>query len=344
MPNLQVEAEVQTPSMQPSPVEIFETLQSHQKTMALKGAIDLELFTHIARGAHTAATIAVACQANERAVRILCDYLTIAGFLRKGGEEYGLMPVSSVFLDKQSPAYMGSVAEFIASPEILARYRDVAALVRKGGALDTGLLTPENDIWVSFAKSMVPMVILAAQGAAHVIAEPGRPIKVLDIAAGHGMFGISVARQNRVAQITALDWRNTLGVAVQNAAKAGIEARFHTIPGDAFEVDLGADYDLVIVANFFHHFDAPTNIGLLKRIRAAMSPSGRVATIDFVPNDDRVSPPTAAAFSLTLLASTERGDTFTLRQYDEMFRSAGFGESHMQTLAPTPMALILTSK
>lgn len=331
-------------SPQPNPLVIFETLNAYQRTMALKGAIDLDLFTHIADGATTPATLASRCKASERGVRILCDYLTIIGFLTKNDGAYGLAPEAAAFLNKHSPAYMGSVATFLVHESHLAYYRDVAAIVRKGGTINgAGNLLPDNPIWVEFARSMAPLAKMSAQSLAKLIAKPGQAIKVLDIAAGHGLFGISIALENPQAQIVALDWSNVLEVALENARKTGVADRYRTIAGSAFEADLGSGYDLVLLPNFLHHFDPPTNVALLRKIRAAIKPRGLVATLEFVPDDDRISPPVAAGFSMMMLGSTESGDAYTFREFDQMFREAGFAESRMQAIENSPQQLILTT-
>ena len=331
-------------SQKPNPAIVFETLNRYQHTMALKGAIDLEVFTHIADGATTAKAIAAKCNASERGVRILCDFLTIMGFLTKTDGSYGLTQDSKLFLNRRSSAYMGTMANFLVSPTALADFRDVAALVRRGGTLDgAGVMEPENDVWVEFARSMMPIATLIAQVAAPLVSEPRREEKVLDIAAGHGMYGISIACHNPAAEIVAVDWKKVLDVAIENAKKAGVQDRYSTVPGSAFEVEFGTGYDLVMLPNFLHHFDAPTNIRLLKKIRAAMKPGGRLATVDFVPNDDRVSPAIPAAFAMIMLARTKGGDAYTFRELDRMFREAGFGESSMHNLDPSPQQLVLTS-
>jgi 2-polyprenyl-3-methyl-5-hydroxy-6-metoxy-1,4-benzoquinol methylase len=139
-----------------------------------------------------------------------------------------------------------------------------------------------------------------------------------------------------------VDWKNVLEVATENAARAGVQDRFHTISGSAFDVDFGNGYDVVLIPNFLHHFNRSTNASLLKKIRSAMNPNGLLATLEFVPNDDRFSPPIAAAFSMIMLARTEHGDAYTFRELDQMFREAGFGKSRMQDLEPSPQRLILT--
>jgi hypothetical protein len=331
------------PTTPPNPGLIFDTMTRYQHTMALKGAIELEIFTHIGDGATSAAEIAKRAKASERGTRILCDFLTIMGFLTKQDGAYGLTPESAVFLNKKSPAYMGSIAGFLTNDNMLNSFRDVAGLVRKGGTLldGEGTVETENPIWVEFARTMVPIVILPAKMAAATVGGTG-PKKVLDIAAGHGMFGISVAEHNPLAEIVGLDWKNVLEVALENAKRAGITDRYKTIPGSAFDVDLGSGYDLVLIPNFLHHFDAPTNVALLKRLRAAMNPGGQVATVEFVPNEDRVTPPQAASFSMMMLGGTPGGDAYTFAELDGMFRAAGFGSSAMQDLAPSPERLVLT--
>jgi len=326
---------------QPNPLPIFDALNAFQQTMALKGAVELDIFTHIADGAATAAEIAKQCEAAERGVRILCDFLTINGLLTKSAGKYGLTQDAAVFLNKRSPAYMGGAAKFLAHERHMAHFKDVAAVVRKGGALDDGNMGPDDPVWVEFAESMGEMIGGVSKLVAPIVTEPGKAEKVLDIAAGHGLFGISVAELNPAAEIVAVDWKDVLEVAVANAAKAGVARRFHTIPGSAFDVDFGYGYDLALLPNFLHHFDPPTNIKLLKKIRAAMKPGGLLATVEEVPNEDRISPP-IASFSMMMLCSTPAGDAYTFRELDHMFREAGFGETTMRGLEPTFTSLLLT--
>ena len=96
-------------------------------------------------------------------------------------------------------------------------------------------------------------------------------MRVLDIAAGHGLFGIEIAKQNKQAHVTGLDWAPVLRVALKNAEKAGVQDRYDMLPGSAFDVDFGGPYDAVLLTNFLHHFDQPTCVGLLKKVRAALT-------------------------------------------------------------------------
>lgn len=340
-----------------SPELFFETAQAYQRSAALKAAVDLGVFTAIgelsldgSQGA-TAEAVAGKCGASERGIRILCDYLTIIGFLTKAGHSYSLTPSTAMFLSQHSPAYVGGALRFLNSTPIMESCQHLTAAVRQGTTTlpAGGSVAPDHPIWVDFARGMAPLMMMPAQGMVGLVqgdtAHPvdiNRPLKVLDIAAGHGVFGIAFARQFPNAEVTAVDWQNVLQVAQENAAASGVSDRYHLLPGSAFEVDFGTGYDLVLITNFLHHFDVATNETLLRKIHAAMAPDGRALTLEFVPNDDRISPPMAAAFSLTMLGSTPSGDAYTFAQLDSMFRNAGFSHSQLHPLPPSPNQAVLS--
>jgi 2-polyprenyl-3-methyl-5-hydroxy-6-metoxy-1,4-benzoquinol methylase len=336
-----------TPSSHPSPEHIFQTLNAHQQTAALKAAIELDVFTAIDEGNHRAEDIANFVNASQRGVRILCDYLTIMGFLGKDDGKYSLSPDAALFLSKRSPAYMGTIVGFLANEahhQNLARLREA---VRRGGtASDQGdNFAPNDDLWVSFARSMAPLMVPPAMFIAQLVrAQDAEPMRVLDIAAGHGTFGITIAKQNPKATITAVDWPAVLEVAKENAEHAGVTERYTAHAGSAFEADFGDGYDLVLLTNIFHHFDKPTCVRLMKRVHAALKPEGKAVTLEFVPNEDRVTPATAASFSLQMLIGTDSGDAYTFAEYQEMFRQAGFAKNTIHPIPAMPEQVIVSEK
>lgn len=329
----------------PSPELFFETAFAHQRTAALKAAVDLDVFTAIQEGASTARTIAEHRGVPERGVRILCDYLTVIGFLTKAGDTYQLTPDSAVFLSRHSPAYMGGTLQFLCTPDLVRNFDRLSDTIRRGSvSADGNTVADSNPIWVEFARAMVPMMMPAAQAIADVldVASAG-PIRVLDIAAGHGIFGITIAQRNPAAEVVAVDWAPVLAVAAEHAGAMGVADRHRTLPGSAFDVDFGSGYDVALVTNFLHHFDRDTNIALLRKTAAALNSGGRVVVLEFVPNDDRISPPLAAGFALTMLAGTPAGDAFTFRELDQMLTAAGFSGAAAHPL-PGPSTVVVASR
>ena len=315
---------------QPTPERFFNAINSYQLTEAMRAAVELGVFTAIAEGSITAPSIAEKCHAAERGIRILCDFLVIHGFLTKAAANYALAPDSALFLNRKSPAYVGGAIEFLLTQRLRQGHERLTDAVRKGGcALGAGTLEPENPDWVRFAEAMMPLVGMPAQAMTAELRKSGDARKVLDIAAGHGMFGISVAKECPSAQVYACDWQNVLAVAKKNAASNGVAARYHLLPGDAFEVDFGTGYDLVLIPNFLHHFDIPTCTRFMRKVHASLEADGRAAIAEFVPNPDRVTPPTAAAFAMMMLATTPSGDAYTYDELEAICRDAGFARAEL---------------
>ena len=191
---------------------------------------------------------------------------------------------------------------------------------------------------------MGPMMGPAAAGAAELAPlDPARDTRVLDISASHGTYGFAFARKNPRADIVALDWEAVLAVTEENARKAGLENRFSKIIGNAFTVDLGRDYDVVLVPNFLHHFNPADCTRFLRRVHAALRPGGRVVIIEFVPNADRVSPPPAAEFSLVMLATTPEGDAYTFSELQKMLNDAGFRDATQHSLPSSMQTAVIAA-
>jgi ubiquinone/menaquinone biosynthesis C-methylase UbiE len=320
----------------PNPALVFETLTAYQRPAALRAAIDIDLFRAIGERPTDAATLAARCGASHRGVRILCDYLVTLGLLGKDGDVYRHTATSALFLDPASPACMASSVRLLGHPDMLRAWGRLTEIVRSGHTIlpGEGTVEPNNPFWVEFAKSMVPVVSPGLEPmAAAVLGHRSGPIRVLDIAAGHGMFGIEIAKRNAAARIVALDWEAVLEVAKENARAAGVHEQFEYIVGSAFDVEFGGPYDAVLLTNFLHHFDEATCVRLLQKIRAALTPGGITATLEFVPNDDRVSPVAPAQFSMMMLGTTQNGDAYTFRDLERMHQKAGF-----TGLDPTPIA------
>ncbi len=327
-----------------NPGLVFDMVQAHQRSAALKAAIDLDVFRAVGQGPGDVASIARHCSASERGIRILCDFLVINGVLAKQNGHYKHTPTSAAFLDPASPACIASIAQFMSNPAILASYDQKAEVVRTGRTTlpGEGTVEPENPVWVLFAEKMAPMMRpMAAPLGAVVLEGHTGPMRVLDIAAGHGLFGIEIAKQNPQAHVTGLDWAPVLRVALENARKAGVEARYDVLPGSAFEIAFGGPYDAVLLTNFLHHFDKPTCVGLLKKVHGALKPGGRAATLEFVPNEDRVSPPMPAGFALTMLTSTAAGDAYTLSELTGMYAEAGFTAISGQPIPMSPHTVVM---
>jgi 2-polyprenyl-3-methyl-5-hydroxy-6-metoxy-1,4-benzoquinol methylase len=328
--------------MPASPQLIMQTFNAHCATSALKAAIELGVFSALAEGRATSEEIAERCQSSRRGIRILCDFLAIAGLLEKGDGQYRNTPDTAYYLDRKSPAYIGDAAEFLTSHWLFDAFRNVTTVVRTGHTQlsEEGTMEADHPVWVTFAKSMAPIMSPAAGEMAAMVEAPVR--KVLDVAAGHGVFGIAFAKAHPEAEVVAIDWIHVLEVAREHAAQAGVIERYRTIEGSVFDLDVGAGYDVALLTNFYHHFNRDTCTRLATKIRQTLAPGGCMITLEFIPNEDRVTPPPLASFALTMLATTAEGDAYTFEDYRTMFENAGFRRNEMRQLERSPQRVIVS--
>lgn len=327
-----------------SPEKFFETMVAYQRTAALKAAIDLDLFSAIAAGETTVPALMERLNAPERSVRILCDSLVVIGFLTKAGGAYALTTDSAAFLDRRSKTYMGSAANFLAAPILTEAFQDLASVVRSGQpSAGRPFMEPDHPVWSEFAKSMAPLAYLVARETAKLF-DSETAVKVLDVAAGHGLFGIAVAQRNPKASIVALDWASVLAFAQENAKRAGVSDRYATLPGNALDVDFGSGFNAILVPNLLHMWDRSTNERFLRKAYNALATDGRVIVVELAPNDDRTSPAVPALFALNMLANTSGGDAYTGSEHLEMLRSAGFADFEVCPLSPTSHTAIIGIK
>ena len=322
---------------------IFDIAVAYQKTAALIAAVKLDIFTVIGSETMSLDDLVFRTDASRRGLRILCDYLAVLSLLKKHDSHYSLTPIARTFLDESSPFARGKIVDFVAAPEMIDLFFwDPVSYVRNGGSTGLANVSPDHPIWVRYAKAMAPYATANAKRvAAHVAAFSNPPHTVLDIAAGAGLYGIEVAKAVPDALITAVDWAPVLTAAKANVEAAGVADRFRMVAGSAIELDWGCDFDLILLPNFLHLFDFDTCASLLCKAKLSLAADGQALGVDFVPNEDRISPPIPAMFAFWMLATTPGGDAYTAHELEQLARSAGFRGVTTRSLAPAPESLII---
>lgn len=330
-----------------NPQGVFTAVWAYQQTRALEAGLKLDLFTAIGADAVTAEEAANRIAASTKGTRILCDFLAIHGLLSKEDGVYSLTPEASAFLVRSSPAYLGAALDFMLSPMLVDSFDNLAEIVRKGGTLmdGAGTVEPNHPIWVDFARGMAAIMSHPARFMAELVELPkDSSFRILDVAAGHGLFGIEFAKQYPLAEIVALDWPNVLEVARQNAREAGVGSRHQLLEGDAFTTEWGNNYQVILATNFFHHFDIETCQRLMAKMHKSLNPGGRVVTLEFVPNPDRITPESTASFGLIMLGTTRSGDAYTFAEYEQAFAHSGFHRSEFFAVPDSNQQVIVSHK
>lgn len=330
-----------------TPERIVEMLQAFERTEALRTAIELGLFSALGGSVRSLPELAKSTGASERGLRALLHFLASVGLIEKTADGYRAAADAARYLDRASSEYLGDAQAFYTSPTLRDAFRGLPESVRRGGSDPASIdsMRPDHPVWPEYARAMAPLFAGAADSLARLLLrDDPAPRSVLDVAAGHGLFGIAIARRAPTSVVTALDWAAVLPAARRQAEAAGVSDRYLTRAGDAFTADLGGPHDLLLAANFLHHFD-PAGIGrLLDRFAAALAPAGRIGIVEFVPNEDRVSPPAVARFGLSMVATTTTGDVYTFDELAALLVAHGFDAPTLHPLARSPERAVLARR
>ncbi len=316
------------PPVAPSPATILSLLQGYHASGVLNAAIQLGLFGALAKGPLTAAQAGAAIRCPERAAAILCDALASLGLLIKESRRYRLSPDAAEFLVPGRPTYVGGVARITCDPALWDAFGRFAQAVRHGGTvLPLHAETPGQKFWETFADNSDAFAAPAAEYAASLLQsflENRSAPKVLDVACGSGLYGLSLAARCPAARITMLDGAQVIPSVRRRIKERGLGKRVDCIAGDMFKADLGGPYDAIVASHVLHHFSAPVCLTLLRRLAKALVPGGRLLVHEFVSSEDGVSNAHAAMFAAVMLAWTREGRTYPFSEYQRMFTRTGF--------------------
>ena len=156
---------------------------------------------------------------------------------------------------------------------------------------------------------------------------------------------MTILSRDPTAEETQLDWANVNAVARGLNQQRGVSGKIRFIDGEFHSAAIDENYyDLVLASNFCR-FESPAgNQKLFKKAYAALRPGGQFVVNDFLPNEERTGPTFALRFSVYTLTHTPEGECWTLSQYSEWLKAAGFAsiETHSdipQTLPGTTLVI-----
>lgn len=316
------------PPVAPSPATILNLLQGYNASGVVNAAIQLGVFAALEKGPQGAAHVASAVRCPERSTTILCDALSALGLLVKEARRYRLSPDAAEFLLPGKPAYVGGAARILCDPNLWDAFGRLAQAVRHGGTvLPLHAETPGQKFWETFADNSDAFAAPAAAYAASLLESflHGRTApRVLDVACGSGLYGLTLASRCPSAHLTMLDGAQVIPAVKKRAKDHGLAKRISYITGDLFRAELGGPYDVIIASHVLHHFSPSSCETALRRFARALVPGGRLLVHEFVSAEDGVSNAHAAMFAAVMLAWTREGRTYSFREFSRMFTRTGF--------------------
>ncbi len=324
-------------------MKITEDLWAARTTPVLATATELDVFTHVARGKTSAAQIARAAGAKRRGMERLLDALVALGYLKKRSGDYGLEPVSREYLVRGNATYIGAIID-VTLRESWDGLTDVVRTGRPQHAVD--LEAEARDFFPHLVRAIFPMSLDTARAALDRL--PKKTIAgiqtLLDVAAGSAAWSIPFAQQIPAARVTAIDYGEVLEVTKEYTESFGVRSQYEFVDGNLRAVDFGRDqYDMVLLGHIIHSEGAKWGKRLIKKAYRALRPGGTLLIAEWIPNDTRTGPALPLIFGLNMLLYTEEGDVFTMKEYREWLKDAGFKRVRKMAV-PAPSPLVLATK
>lgn len=312
-------------SQELSPRPLMRIMGDFANSQILDASIEYDFFTLINRGLQSADEVARAAGTDVRATRIVLDSLPALGLVEKRQDKYFLTPTAEVFLVRGKTSYVGDFRHVaLALWDGMANLKESLKTGKPLSRMDTNT---ELAVWEKLVLGIIVIAEPAAKALCDIlkIGTERKGLKVLDIAGGSSIFGMTILSRDPSAQVTQLDWPNVNAVAKKANQERGLAGKIRFIDGEHHTAPIETNYyDLVLASNFCRFESPKGNQELFAKAHSALQAGGFFVVNDFVPNEERTEPTFALRFSVYTLTHTPEGECWTLSQYSEWLKKAGF--------------------
>ncbi len=329
-----------------TPERIMQFAWGYVPPLVLESAIHHRVFDVLNDGAKTVSEVAAATGASERGLRIVMNALVGLSFLAKvDGDHYALTPESDAFLVSTKPGFQGGLLKHM-SKQLIPKWLQLNEIVASGKP-NTAVNQEEagSEFFGQFVLDIFPMSYPSALALAKHLAlgSTGAPVRVLDLAAGSGVWSIALAQSAENVSATAVDWAEVLPTTKATVARFGLADRFTFVAGDLLETDFGAGHTVATLGHILHSEGEARSRALLQKTFTALALGGTIVIGEFLVNADRTGPLGSLFFAANMLVNTDNGDTFSFEEISGWLAEAGFTNPRLLEV-PGPAPLVLATK
>jgi hypothetical protein len=329
-----------------TPERIQQFAWGYVPPLILEAAISHHVFDMLDKGAKTVGEVAKETGASERGLAAVMNALVGLEFLAKDKHgRYSLTPESATFLVSTKPSFMGGMIRH-GSGQLIPKWLHLNEIVATGHPAQAVNQQGEGtEFFHEFVNDIFPLSYPAAKVLGQYLDcnADGRMVRVLDLAAGSGVWGIALAQCSDAVHVTAVDWPGVIPVTRKTVAKFGLAERFSFVEGDLLDAEFGSGHDIAILGHILHSEGETRSRQLLAKTFKALSSGGTIAIAEFLVNPDRTGPVHALFFAVNMLVHTDTGNTYSFEEISAWLAEVGFVKPRALD-APGPSPLILATK
>jgi ubiquinone/menaquinone biosynthesis C-methylase UbiE len=306
-----------------------EVVYGFRVSRVVFSALDLDLFNTMGNRVWTIPQLSKHMHASSRGVEILCRNLASTGLLVKSQAGYQASPFARKYLQKTSKEYRGDYLALMQRQ--WKEWSHLTEVITSGIPVDSQEPeTPEyrrSFSWAMHHRSQEP----AQQVAKQVSMKTARSL--LDLGGGPGTYALAFLKTNPQLQATVMDRPAALEVAQTLAKQASTESRLFLQAGNFLEDKIQGTYDIVWYSNVLHIYSPAENLKVLRKIKRALKPGGRLLIQDtFLQDPQGLRPLEANLFAVTMLLYTDTGNTYSLQDVRAWLHKAGLNRTRVINL------------
>lgn len=324
--------------------EISHIAYGFMASKALFAALDLDVFGHLADGSKPIDALSHDTEIAANRLETLLTACVSLGLLTREDNQFANGPASQRYLVRTSPTYFADYYRFQINRQIYPLMDEIDAALR--GEEITDLYhaveeAPEKARDFSVAQhsgSLGPAYMLSKQ------VDLSTRARLLDVAGGSGAFSITLCQRNPGLSATILDFPNVIEIAQSFIGDANMAERIGFVPGNALETDWPGGQDVVLISYLLSAVNGAHVPTLIERALDSLVPGGLLLLHDFMVDNDRRGPGSAALWHLASLLNDRDTIALTPQFLEGIARDKGFGKVSTQVLIPEITRLVTATK
>src|SRR5579862_104972 len=322
----------------PSPEAILQTGLDFWASKTLLSAVEIEVFTELAKGPESLASLTGRLGLHPRSARDFLDALVAMGFLAREDGRYSNTPSTDLFLDKHKPSYVGGMLE-MANRRLFGHWNNLTTGLRTGKPQNE-VAHGESDVFAALyadperLKYFLRAMTGISRGANLAIASQfpwSRYRSAADCGTAQGDLIVQVALQNPHLSGVGFDLPEVAPIFEEHVEAHDLSSRVHFTPGNFFHDPL-PKADVIMMGHILHDWNLDEKKILIRKAYEAIPDGGAFIAYDCIIDDDRSKNSFGLLMSLNMLIETPGGFDYTGADCMSWMKEAGFSETRVEHL------------